>query len=184
VKVLAYHLTSGNKKSCGCLRRKRLTFSEKMERHIRVTPEGCWLWGGEKNRYGITNREGKNVSAHRAVWEHFNGPIPQGMQVCHNCPGGDNPGCCNPEHLWLGTNFDNQQDAVEKGRTRTGEEHWHAKLTDEEALEIFRRCHVDGETQSSIARNFSVHVVTVADIVWRRTWRKATEQLARDLGIL
>ena len=154
-----------------------------MERHIQVTPEGCWIWGGDKSRYGITNKEGKNLTAHRAVWEHFNGPIPEGMHVCHNCPGGDNPGCCNPEHLWLGTNFDNHQDAVEKGRIHFGVHHPNSKLDDDKAREIFRRCHVDGETQASIARYFSIHVVTVSMVVWRKTWRKATEELARELGI-
>jgi HNH endonuclease len=51
--------------------------------------------------------------AHRLVWEYTYGPIPEGFQVLHHC---DNPPCCNPEHLFLGTSLDNNRDRDAKGR--------------------------------------------------------------------
>jgi hypothetical protein len=54
---------------------------------------------------------------HRLAWEEANGqPVPPGMNVCHSC---DNPSCCNPDHLWVGTQRENVQDAVRKGRLDT-----------------------------------------------------------------
>jgi hypothetical protein len=82
--------------------------------------DDCHLWTGArvtKNgvaRYGHIGRErGVTVLAHRAVWEEANGPIPEGMLVCHRC---DNPTCCNLAHLFLGTDGDNINDMYGKGR--------------------------------------------------------------------
>jgi hypothetical protein len=79
----------------------------------------CWLWkaGLNHKQYGqfsITlNGWTKTYRAHRFIYEYFNGPIPEGMLVCHSC---DVPGCVNPDHLWLGTVSDNAIDAVNKKR--------------------------------------------------------------------
>ena len=78
-------------------------------------PNGCWEWTKAKDYdgYGITTYNGKIVGAHRLSYLSFNGPIAQGLFVCHSC---DNPSCCNPSHLWLGTNQENQIDNRDKGR--------------------------------------------------------------------
>lgn len=76
-------------------------------------PSGCWEWTGaiRKDGYGQCGRRG----AHRAAYEHAYGPIPKGMFVCHSC---DNPPCCNPAHLWIGSSHDNLVDCALKGRAR------------------------------------------------------------------
>lgn len=77
----------------------------------------CWLWFGPKNAkgYGLLSVKGQHWSAHRLSYHVHKGPIPKGMLVCHSC---DVRNCVNPDHLWLGTNDDNQLDAWKKGRKR------------------------------------------------------------------
>lgn len=81
---------------------------------------GCWVWRGTTNNkgYGMLGigRE-RQVLAHRVAWESANGHVPDGMFVCHKC---DNPRCVRPDHLFLGTNSDNIQDSIAKGRFRRG----------------------------------------------------------------
>ena len=76
-------------------------------------PDECWPWTGGGDRYGKIKVRRMSVSAHRFAWQVANGPIPDGMSVLHTC---DNPPCCNPSHLFLGTNSDNMRDMVTKGR--------------------------------------------------------------------
>ena len=88
----------------------------RLSKHIIPEPmSGCHLWIGAVAGwgYGSTRIGGKNMRAHRAVWELTNGPIPHGLWVLHRC---DNPLCVNPTHLFLGTHTDNMRDAVHKGR--------------------------------------------------------------------
>ena len=93
----------------------------------------CWPFTGAHNRrgYGLFKTP-TQVLAHRAVWEFTHGPIPPGMHVCHHC---DNPPCCNPLHLFIGTNAYNVADRVAKGRPRFGAE-WGGKLTDDDVRSI------------------------------------------------
>lgn len=78
---------------------------------------GCWLWTGWKNNwgYGEVCFKGKNLRMHRLSYLVHKGPIPPKMLVCHKC---DTPACCNPDHLWLGTNKENHWDARDKKRCR------------------------------------------------------------------
>lgn len=75
----------------------------------------CWLWQANRtfDDYGVFWLIDKNVRAHRVSYEYFYGEIPEGQCVLHSC---DNPSCVNPEHLFLGTNQDNTDDMIEKGR--------------------------------------------------------------------
>jgi hypothetical protein len=81
------------------------------------SPQGCWEFQGHRNKdgYGTLRFEGRMEKAHRVAWVLASGPIPAGMQICHRC---DNPCCCNPKHLFVGTNADNMRDRQAKGRTK------------------------------------------------------------------
>jgi predicted XRE-type DNA-binding protein len=87
-------------------------------------PDECWPWAGAcfTHGYGAARYRGATWVVHRLVWTLTHGPIPPGLFVCHTC---DNPPCCNPAHLWLGTIADNNADKVRKGRANTprGERH-------------------------------------------------------------
>lgn len=83
------------------------------------TDTGCWEYTGalDSKGYGAIGTGGRGVSdrTHRVSWRLHRGPIPPGMFVCHSC---DNPPCCNPDHLFLGTIQDNNADREQKGRNR------------------------------------------------------------------
>lgn len=87
----------------------------------------CWLWrAGKSNGYGTFMVGSRNYGAHRISWGLTMGGVPKGLWVLHNCPGGDNPACVNPAHLFLGTNLDNMRDMIKKGRKITvrGDAHY------------------------------------------------------------
>lgn len=78
-------------------------------------PEECWPWLGTRVGvgYGRVQVDRVRTVAHRVAYELAVGPIPEGLLVLHRC---DNPPCCNPKHLFVGTSSDNAQDALAKGR--------------------------------------------------------------------
>jgi hypothetical protein len=86
-------------------------------------PLECWPWIGPiakyRRGYGQFKRDGrrgKSENAHRLAWEFTHGVPPDHLFVCHRC---DNPPCCNPAHLFLGTPKENHDDMVSKGRHPT-----------------------------------------------------------------
>ncbi len=106
------------------------------------TKNECWETKQHltKGGYGRVWIYPKMVYAHRVAWELTNGKIPPGMVICHKC---DNPPCCNPDHLFLGTHLDNMADAKNKGRNSHGpvmygSHHPLSKLTEKDVQDIIK----------------------------------------------
>ena len=124
---------------------------------------GCWNWVGyqtNKGRYGAINNDGKRLLVHRVSYEIHKGEIPDGMLVCHNC---DNMTCVNPQHLWLGSNNDNMQDKMKKGRHRVRAD---CKYTKEEILAV-KDLIKAGFSTYFIAKKFNEKYGVLAHIIRR-----------------
>lgn len=154
----------------------RKSLAERFWEKVDVQGENdCWNWIAQKSgngRYGaikVGGKRGCNIHAHRVAWELANGPIPDGLCVCHSC---DNGFCVNPKHLWLGTHMENMIDRDRKGRNinHRGSMHGMAKLTESDVLAI-RGLWRSGRSQTEIARDFPVTKHAIFRIVNRRTWK-------------
>lgn len=127
--------------------RSTQSLADRLWSRVEVKESGCWEWQGYARNtphgrgHGQIMRQWPDkslTSPHRAAWELTHGPVPDGMFVCHHC---DNPPCCNPAHLFVGTPRDNCLDAKAKGRTRgaDGMLSPFAKLTTEQVAAIRAR---------------------------------------------
>lgn len=148
------------------------------------SPNGCWIWTASRLKnggYGCVNLNKITARAHRVCWEISNGIIPDGLQALHNCPGGDNPACCNPDHLFIGTQLKNIADMISKGRNCRGEQahaasikgeaHFMAKLTAEKVLQI--RSEYTGQHGEKIrlSRKFEIGMTQICRILDRESWK-------------
>lgn len=149
-----------------------------------ATDADCWEWtayrgnGGPGKNYGKLGIEGRIHFAHRIAWELTYGPIPDGSRVLHRC---DNPPCCNPAHLFLGTLSDNMQDMWDKQRhgprrppqlkiPSRGESHHLSKLTAASVLTIRQRA-AEGIYLQTLADEYGVTKQAIWHVVQRRTWK-------------
>lgn len=147
------------------------TPEEFLKRVVVTTSDLCWPWrfGKTKDGYGNMKVMGKEVRAHRLSYELFIGPIPEGLNVLHHC---DNPPCCNPAHLFVGTQKDNMIDCRDKGRLNSavGEKIKNSRLTTHEVLEI-RALATAGHSLTNIARRYKVSIMCIFCVVHRVTWK-------------
>lgn len=137
-------------------------------------PDECWPWKGGRNKYGYGScgYNERVTNASRVAFIMANPEIDvDGLVVCHKC---DNPICCNPAHLWLGTHADNLRDCREKGRTRYryGADHHRcsAKLTPNLVREAKRLYYQEGVSQSEIGRRWGVHSSVISRAVRGENW--------------
>lgn len=135
------------------------------------TPAGCWEWKGPLDRQGrgrvYPTSSGRSMVAHRAVWIAARGPIPSGMVLCHRC---DNQTCCNPGHIFIGSQKRNMEDARMKGRTNRGAKNGRSLLNAEQVREI-RDFLKRGEPAANIALRYGVAEGTIGSIRSGRRWK-------------
>lgn len=136
----------------------------------------CWEWLGARkpSSYGNVRINKRYLLAHRVAFELANTEIPDGLIVCHVC---DNPACCNPSHLMLGTVKSNSVDMLIKGRQRTpdsaarGSATGMAKLHEDQVVQI-REKYTRGElNQYQLADLYGVSQAAIGAILLRKTWR-------------
>lgn len=147
-------------------------FSSKIVKH---TVSECWNWGASFNNmgYGVFGVGGKITAlAHRIAWTLHNGEIPNGLFVLHKC---DNPACCNPDHLFLGTQKQNLADCASKGRTTRGERNPMAKLTEAKVMEAIRLSDL-GISQREIGVGLGVSRSQIGMIVHGQRWNHITNR--------
>jgi hypothetical protein len=180
VVALQCNLVRGKATSCGCL------FNDKWKQKARAVRPGarlwakvrrggdddCWPWLGgiARGGYGVITVNRTVWSTHRLAWTVTSGEIPNEALVCHKC---DNPPCCNPSHLFLGTHKDNSDDMHSKGRARPphGVKHPRAKLTDVDVLEL-RAAAANGTLVFRDAiRRYRVCQSTIRRAIDRANWK-------------
>lgn len=134
----------------------------------------CWTWTSSRHYagYGEIWWDGKRRKAHRIAWQLTYGLVPDGMLVCHHC---DNPPCCNPAHLFLGTNAANMADRNNKGRARgggsQGESHPNAKLTESNVRAIRAEYLSGGISQEDLGERFGVSRPAISLVLHGKRWR-------------
>lgn len=146
---------------------------------ITANPDLCWEWLFRCNEdgYGVLTYKQKHYYAHRMAWELTNGSIQKGMCVLHKC---DNPPCCNPHHLFLGTHKQNMEDKVKKGRQPKGdairqyvkgELQGAHKLTRLQVNEIRQRYAMGGITYTRLGKEMGVCAAHIGRIVRYLEWQ-------------
>jgi hypothetical protein len=143
-------------------------------------PNGCWLWTGTKVRlgYGQFRMRNKRWQTHRLAYVLTYGPVPADKFVCHKC---DNPTCCNPDHMFVGTPADNMIDKMNKGRAPHGELNKMSRYTTAQVLEI-RRLAAAGISERKIREVLGIGRGSVAQIIAGNTWRHLLPNKGVDNG--
>ena len=139
----------------------------------RTDAANCWEWTATtREGYGRFRIGDHLYVATRLMWRLTHGIDPIGQLVCHTC---DNPGCCNPDHLFLGTDGDNNNDKEVKqhGKHPVGESNRLAKLTTEEVITIYQSA--DG--RSDLGRKYGCTEANIRAIQEGRTWQHVTHDL-------
>lgn len=136
-------------------------------------PAACWPWtrgtfGGGRGEIRLV---GQYYLAYRVAYRDATGVDPGPLLVCHQC---DNPACCNPAHLFLGTDLDNNRDMHLKGRAAVGSRMRAARLIESD-IPVIRHLLNAGQTQKEVADRYGVHIMTISDIARGKTWRHVPE---------
>ena len=158
-------------------RRAKKTLRQRIEKKITKQDDGCWIWTGAKaggrannnHKYGYISIGDKKIKrVHRVYYEMIKNIEIGDKNLCHTC---DVTLCVNPDHMFVGTQQDNVEDMIKKGRKNyaVGEE-CNSKLTVMDVFDIRARG-AKGEEQVSIAKDFPVNACTIGAIINRRIWK-------------
>lgn len=140
-----------------------------LEKHIDKSGD-CWVWTGAlgHNGYGRSKYQGASHSAHRLIYQIDVGPIPKGLQVCHEC---DNRRCVRPSHLFLGSSLINIRDKVQKNRQAKGTRIHSAKLSDFQASQIRRDRVQESLSYNQLASKYGISQKSIRNIISGKTWK-------------
>ena len=150
-----------------------------------IDPEtDCWEWPGARTHFGyglVRLPKSHVVVVHRYVYGVMVAPVPDDLKVCHTC---DNPPCCNPAHLFLGTQSDNMRDCSAKDRLsrKYRDDHWtrkhgkglhrgsqhHSALLTEVDIPAIR---ADPRSCAKVGADYGVAGPTIDSIRSRRSWK-------------
>lgn len=141
----------------------------------------CWLWLGahqQGSEYGVFRFRGTNTPAGKVALILSGVEVLDGLLMCHHC---DNPSCIRPDHLFQGTDKENAEDMVAKGRSSHGEKHYRALLTEDDVKSIISR-HLAGEAANALACAFNTSDSTISAILLGRQWRHLTHGQVHSRG--
>lgn len=173
-------IRNGSTKSCGCLKRELNSLSmKKMRLNMSGTindrffsrfkideKSGCWNWTAhrDKDGYGFLPGDNSNIRAHRYSYAYHYGEDISGILVCHKC---DNPGCVNPDHLFIGNAKDNVTDMISKGRDMMiGSRNNKAKLNEYDVAEIRKST----LSTNDLSKKYKVSKSSIKRILTRKNW--------------
>jgi len=142
---------------------------ERFFKYVNKT-ETCWLWTGNcKNTgHGQFRYNEKSVYSHRFSWLLAGHTIPEGLCVCHaphSICGHRN--CVNPQHLRVDTIAANNHVKIADGTSNRGTKNPKNKLTEEQVLEIRRRC---TENKTRLGEEFGVSRFAIGNIINKKRW--------------
>jgi len=166
--------------------RRYVVFRKFLSHIIIGALDECWEWDDNKGTHAGFSWPSKRIYlAHVAAYLLFNGldsiPKKHGkrLYVCHSC---DNPPCVNPKHLWLGTQKENMDDMVKKGRSlhrygkdnpnvRYPERYGNTKLTQDDVDKIRKKYATGDYTMQQLGNRFGVTKTQISAIINRKRWK-------------
>ena len=145
---------------------------ERLLQKVKLSENGCWLWTGAKNKYGVCLINGKQHLAHRVFFAADNGgfrSLKKGYHICHSC---DTPLCVNPAHLRCGTPQDNADDRVSRGRQNSQRGRSpNAILNEDIVRDIRKNCNLnDIESIALMMIKYKIHESLISSVLKGKAW--------------
>jgi len=149
---------------------RRNILEDVLKRINKKGEDDCWEWMGciLQSGYGQVRINYKKYRVHRFIYEKMCDIIPSGLLVLHTC---NNPKCCNPNHLFLGTHQDNMDQMVKDGRKLSGENSSRAKLNWKQVNEIRKKYIPYKYTQKQLGKEYGISEAECFLIINNKVWK-------------